>query len=186
MLEIITDDVELFDRDREEFVTVKSAKLQLEHSLISVKKWEQKWQKPFLGSNDRTYEEICDYVRCMTINNNVDPMVYKMLDQKTIKKVLDYMGDPMTATTINEKLLTINGLKKNSREAITAEIIYYWMIALSIPIEPFEKWHLNQLLTLIKVVNVKNGKTPKPNKKEAARERARLNAQRRAQFKSKG
>lgn len=186
MLEIITPEVEMFNQKSEEFVTIKSARLQLEHSLISVKKWEQKWHKPFLGKNDRTYEEICDYIRCMTINYGIDPLVYTVLNQDIINQVLDYMGDPMTATTINEKMLTMSGLKKNSREQVTAEIIYYWMIALAIPVESFEKWHLNQLLTLIKVVNIKNGKAPKMNKKEAAKERAALNAQRRAKYKSKG
>lgn len=187
MLEIVTKNVELYDTKTEEFIIIPSVKLQLEHSLISVKKWEQKWHKPFLGKSDKTYEEICDYVRCMTINNVSDQRIYKVLDQSTIKKILDYMADPMTATTIPEELLTINGLKGNSREGVTAEIIYYWMIALSIPVEPFEKWHLNQLMTLIKVVNVKNGKhAPKKSKKAAAKERAALNAQRRAKYKSKG
>lgn len=187
MLEIITGDVELFDSVAEEFVTVKSAKLQLEHSLISVKKWEQKWHKPFLDKTvDKTREEMCDYVRCMTINAGVDPVVYRVLTPQIMERILKYMEEPMTATTINENLLTISGLKKNSREGVTAEIIYYWMIALSIPVDPFEKWHLNQLLTLIKVVNIKNGKQPKLNPKDAAKERAALNKQRRARFKSKG
>lgn len=176
---------EFWDEKKEEFIVVDipETKLQIEHSLISLKKWEQKWHKPFLKEDEKTQEEILDYIRCMTINNNVDPEIYKWLPPDIINCILEYIHDPMTATWFsNEKTV---GMQKNSREIITAEIIYYWMIALNIPVE-FQKWHLNQLLTLIKVVSIKNQKEQKKDRATAAKERAALNAARRAKYRSKG
>lgn len=178
---------EFFDDAKQEFlppVDIKETKLQLEHSLISLKKWEQKWHKPFLGKSDQlTYEELSDYIRCMTLTHGVDDEIYNWIPENIILEILEYIKDPMTATWFKDDKLI--GAQKNSREIVTAEIIYYWMITLSIPVE-FQKWHLNQLLTLIKVVNIKNSKPKKVDKREAARERAALNAKRRAEFKSKG
>lgn len=178
---------EFYDEVKEEFlppIDIKETKIQLEHSLISLKKWEQKWHKPFLSATgDLTYEELSDYVRCMTLNHGVDEEVYKWIPKEVIDEIVSYIKNPMTATWFRDDKLV--GAQKNSREIVTAEIIYYWMIALNIPVE-FQKWHLNQLLTLIKVVNIKNQKSPKKDPKEAARERAALNAKRRAELKSKG
>lgn len=189
MLEVVIPEqhYELFDDKKEEFlppIDIKETKIQLEHSLISLKKWEQKWHKPFLSKSDKlTYEELSDYIRCMTLNHGVDPEVYKWIPKDVINDIVEYIRDPMTATWFREDKLV--GAQKSSREAITAEIIYYWMITLGIPVE-FQKWHLNQLLTLIKVVNIKNQKPKKQDPKEAARERAALNAKRRAELQSKG
>lgn len=189
MLEIIIPEqhYELFDEVKEEFlppIDIKETKIQLEHSLISLKKWEQRWHKPFLGKSDQlTYEELLDYIRCMTLSHGMDPEIYKYIPKNTIEEIVEYIKDPMTATWFSNNELT--GAQKNSREVITAEIIYYWMIALSIPVE-FQKWHLNQLLTLIKVVNIKNSKPKKKDKNSAAKERAAINAARRAKYNSKG
>lgn len=188
MLEIVIpkQHYELFDEKTEQFlptIDVPETTIQIEHSLISLKKWEQKWHKPFLRDEEKTYEELSDYIRCMTLTHGVNPEVYKWIPKDVIDKVVEYIKDPMSATTIKER--NIVSSQMNSREGITAEIIYYWMIALSIPVE-FQKWHLNQLLTLIKVVNIKNRKPEKMDRKTAARERAALNAQRRAKHNSKG
>lgn len=177
---------EFYDEENEVFlppVDIKETRIQIEHSLISVKKWEQKWHKPFLKDENKTYEELTDYVRCMTLTHGVDPEVYHWIPEEVLDKIIKYIGDPMTATWFKKN--TLIGAQKNSREVITAEIIYYWMIALSIPVE-FQKWHLNQLLTLIKVVNIKSGKPEKQDPKDAARERAALNKLRRAKYNSKG
>lgn len=187
MLEIIipSQHYEFFDEIKEEFVKVdiEETRMQLEHSLISLKKWEQTWHKPFLGNTDKTYEELSDYIRCMTLNHGVDSEVYHWIPKDIMEKVIEYIKDPMTATWFKEDFSSI--AQKNSREVVTAEIIYYWMISLNIPVE-FQKWHLNQLLTLIKVVNIKNEKPKKVDKKAAARERAALNKMRREQYNSKG
>ena len=178
---------EFFDEEKQEFladVNIKETHFQIEHSLISLKKWEQKWHKPFLGKSDElTNEELADYIRCMTLTHGVDPEVYNWIPQSVVEEIIKYIKDPMTATWFKENDLI--GAQKNSREVVTAEIIYYWMISLEIPVE-FQKWHLNQLLTLIKVVNIKNGKPQKVDKRQAARERAALNAKRRAAMNSKG
>lgn len=184
MLKVKIPEQELWDEQKEEFLPViKETYLQLEHSLISLKKWEQKWHKPFLGKNEKTREEIIDYIRCMTLTPNVDPMVYQYMPDSVIIEVVNYIKDPMTATWFSN--YNKIGAAKTSDEVITAEIIYYWMITLNVPVE-FQKWHLNQLLTLIKVVNIKNGPKKKMGKKEAANHRAALNAARRAKYHSKG
>ena len=178
---------ELFDEEKEEFlprIDIKETRLQLEHSLISLKKWEQRWHKPFLSETDKlTYEELSDYIYCMTLNHGIDPEVYKWIPKDVVDQIVKYIKDPMTATWFREDNLV--GAQTSSRQIITAEIIYYWMITLNIPVE-FQKWHLNQLLTLIKVVNIKNQKPKKRNEQDVVKERAALNAKRRAELKSKG
>lgn len=187
MLEIVVPETHkrLWDEAKEEFLYVdfKETKLQIEHSLISLKKWEQIWHKPFLATKDKKYEEIKSYVQCMTLNHGVNPMIYNWISINQLERVVKYIEDKMTATWFRDDGLI--GAQKSSREIVTAEIIYYWMISLNIPVE-FQKWHLNQLLTLIKVVSIKNEKIKKMDKKQAARERAALNAKRRAQYNSKG
>lgn len=188
MLEITIPDqhYELFDESKEEFlppVNIKKTTIQIEHSLISLKKWEQKWHIPFLGNTEKTYNELTDYIRCMTLTHGVDPEIYKWIPKDVLEQVVEYIKDPMTATWFRDN--NSIGAQINSREVITAEIIYYWMIALNIPVE-FQKWHLNQLLTLIKVVNIKNSKPKNKDPKIAAQERAALNAKRRSKYKSKG
>lgn len=187
MIEIVIPEqhYEPYDEIKEEFlphIDVEETKLQLEHSLISLKKWEQKWHKPFFSDSDKTREELVDYIRCMTLTKNVNSEIYNWIPKDELDKIMLYMKDPMTATWFNDNLI---GAQKTSKETITAEIIYYWMITLNVPIE-FQKWHLNQLLTLIKVISRKNEKPNKVDKVTAARERAALNAKRRAQYNSKG
>lgn len=188
MLEIVIPEQhhEPFDEWKEEFlpkVDVPKTKLQLEHSLLSLKKWESKWNKPFLSQKEITGEELADYVRCMTLTHGVNPIVYQYIPAKEINTIIEYIQKPMTATWFRNDALV--GAQKNSREVVTAEIIYYWMISLNIPVE-FQKWHLNQLLTLIKVVNIKNSKPVKKSKADAARERAALNRKRREAYNSRG
>lgn len=165
-------EIELFDEAKNEFLYAKSKGqvLQLEHSLVSLSKWESKWKKPFLSNKDKTREETIDYVRCMTITQNVDPDVYNFLTDDHIDEVNKYIDDKMTATTFRQ-----NEPPKTNREVITAEIIYYWMIAYNIPFE-CQKWHLNRLLTLINVCNIKNQKPKKMSKAEFKSEVARRNA----------
>lgn len=183
MIEITVPDADLFDDNTEKFIRVKKTTLQMEHSLISLKKWEEQWHKPFLKKEEKTIEEILDYFRCMTLNyKTVDPNVYLAIPENLINEIVNYIKNPMTATTFNDELL---GAQKSSREIVTAEIIYYWMVTYNIPVE-FQKWHLNQLLTLIKVVSIKNAPKKKMGRREAAQQRAALNKARRAKYNSKG
>ena len=180
MLSITIPETEIFDEIMGEFVYTKRQTLQLEHSLISISKWESKWCKPFLAKQEKTTEEIIDYVKCMTINNNVPDMTYRCLTQENINAINDYIAAPMTATTFHN---TEQG-KRNS-EQITSELIYYWMIALTIPHE-YEKWHLNRLLTLIRICNIKNQPERKMSKRDIMSRNAALNAARRKQLNTKG
>lgn len=180
MLPIEIQPTELYDDINEEYVYIERQTLQLEHSLISISKWESKWHKPFFSKQGKTTEEVLDYVRCMTINKNVKPNTYLALNRDHISKINNYIEDPMTATTFSKNT---NG--KINREQITSELIYYWMIKLEIPVE-FERWHIKRLLTLIKVFEVKDTPHKKMSKQELIRRNTELNAQRRAKLNSKG
>lgn len=169
-----------WDEKKQEFVEPKNQVLKLEHSLVSLSKWESKWCKPFLSKEPKTYEETIDYIKFMTITQNVNPEVYDHLTRANIQAINDYISSPMTATTFYE-----DENDKRSREIVTAELIYYWMIALNIPFD-CEKWHLNRLLTLVKVCNKKNTPPKKRSKSEIMRRNAALNAARRKQLNSKG
>lgn len=180
MLQITIPAVELFDETKGEFVNTKEQTLQLEHSLVSLQKWESKWCKPFLSKRDKTAEELLDYVKCMTITQNVDPDVYSFLTDENLREINSYIEAPMTATTIKE-----DKNNKGSRETVTAELIYYWMFSLNIPFE-CRKWHLNQLITLVKVCSIKNQPPKKMSKQEIMSRNAALNAARRKKLNSKG
>lgn len=179
MLQITVPAGTLWDERIEEFVSTKEQTLQLEHSLVSLSKWESKWHKPFLSDKEKTFEETIDYIRCMTITQNVKPEVYLFLTKENVDQIYEYINDSMTATTFNDPDNTFG------REVITAEIIYYWMISLNIPIE-FQKWHLNKLITLIKVISLKNAPKKKISKQAYIERMRQLNDARRKELNTKG
>ena len=180
MLIITIPAVEMFNEETQEFFQLKEQTLQLEHSLVSLSKWESKWCKPFLVKEPKTLEETLDYIRCMTITQNIDSSVYNRLSQDNIKDINNYIDAPMTATTFYG-----HNQDGRSKETITSELIYYWMISFNIPME-CQKWHLNRLLTLIRVCNVKNNPPKKMNKREIMNRNAALNAARRKQLNTTG
>lgn len=179
MLKITIPALELFDERTNEFIYYDDECLELEHSLVSISKWECKWNKPFLHSSEKSVEEILDYVRCMITTPDIDPEIIGRLTEKNIKEINEYIDAPMTATTFH------NMNKESSREIITSEIIYYWMITFNIPFE-CQHWHLNRLLTLIRVCNVKNNPPKKMSKEEILARNRELNAQRRKQLNTRG
>lgn len=180
MLRITIPGGELWNERNNEFITVKEQPLQLEHSLVSLSKWESKWCKPFLTKQEKSDEEIMDYIRCMTLTQNVDPAAYRNLSRQNYEQVDQYIEAPMTATWFGKER---NG--PGNREQVTAELIYYWMIALNIPFE-CQKWHLNRLLTLIRVCNIKNQPGKKMSKRELLSRNAALNAARRKKLNTRG
>lgn len=184
MLEIYVQPMELYNEELGEFISTRGQTLQLEHSLISLSKWESRWKKPFMQQdmNGITNEEVLDYIRCMTISPNVDPMIYYSIgsNKQLVEQIKQYIQDPHTATTIKQK----QG-RGRSREIITAELIYYWMIDLGIPFE-CQKWHLGRLLTLIEVCSIKNTPDKKMSKAETFAQNRNLNALRRAKMGSRG
>ena len=184
MLKITIPSIELFDETNQEFITTKEQTLQLEHSLVSLSKWESKWCKPFLSQDTRTVEETMDYIRCMTITQNVDPVVYNNISNEIIEQINEYIDAPMTATWFSEDRKG-KGKGKTSSEQITSELVYYWMISLNIPFE-CQKWHLNRLLTLIRICNIKNQPEKKMSKKAILSQNAALNAARRKKMNTKG
>ena len=179
MLEITIPEQELFNESTSEFINIKAQTLKLEHSLVSVSKWESKWKKPFLSKDKKTREETIDYIRCMTITQNINPIVYIGLTDENVECVSKYIDDPMTATWFNEPEV------RKSQEVVTSELIYYWMVALNIPFE-CQKWHLNRLMTLIRVCNIKNQKPKKMSTRAIMSRNQALNAARRKQLNTKG
>lgn len=180
MLPITIPAREFWDANIEEFVTIKEQTLQLEHSLVSVSKWESKWGISFFSKKEKTNEQVIDYIRCMTITQNVKPETYNALTTENINEIEAYINAPMTATHFSKEQQAAH-----NRETITSELIYYWMIALNIPFE-CQKWHINRLLTLIRVCNIKNTPPKKMSKSALMSRNAALNAARRKQFNSKG
>ncbi|MDO5397616.1 MAG: hypothetical protein Q4G33_06775 [bacterium] len=179
MLHITIPENELWDEINERFLSTKEQSLVLEHSLVSLSKWESKWCKPFF-SKQKTHEEIIDYVRCMTITQNVDPGVYEFLTRDNLEQIDKYIDAPMTATWFRK-----SEHKPRTNKIITSERIYCWMIALHIPFE-CQKWHLNRLMTLIRVCNIENKPPKKMSQREIMSRNAALNAARRKRLNSKG
>lgn len=181
MLRIKVPAHEVYDESKNEFVEIKEQTLIMEHSLISISKWEAKWHKPYLSNSEKTSAEVFDYLRCMTIQpSNVDPNVYRCLTSENVEEISNYIKDPMTATTISHFGRT------TSREVLTSEVIYYYMIAQNIPVE-FEKWHINRLITLIEVCAIKNNpKQKKMSRSEIAKQNRAINKARRAKYGTRG
>ena len=180
MLQIKIPASELWDERKEEFIHTKEQTLQLEHSLVSLSKWESKWCKPFLSSTELTNEETMDYIRCMTITQNVKPETYNSLTKENIDEIKKYIEAPIT-----DKFFSEGKHSGGNRRIITSELIYYWMIALNIPSE-YQKWHLNRLLTLIRVCNEENKPPKKRSRRDIMSRNAALNAARRKQLNTKG
>lgn len=180
MLQIEIPFQEFYNEATGEFDQVQPCTLNLEHSLISLSKWEAKWKKPFMTDKGLTRDEIIDYIRCMTLNQKVDPKVYMTMSVSNVEKIKDYIGDPATATTVYDKRPS----KRASRDVITSELIYYQMIYFGIPFE-CEKWHLNRLLMLIRVCAVK-GTPSQMSQLDIFNQNKDLNAARRMAMNSRG
>lgn len=179
MLTIIVPGVELFDETCQEFKTTENFVLNLEHSLASLSKWEQTFEKPFLGKDPKTSAEVIGYIKCMTVSPDIPTEVYVRLSSENFEAVNSYINAKMTATWFSEDN------RPPSRETITSELIYYWMVVLQIPFE-CENWHLNRLFTLIKITNLKQQTGKKMSKSQALRQQAEMNERRRAELGTRG
>lgn len=180
MLKITVPATEYFDETKQLFVNIPEETLLLEHSLYTISKWESKWHKAFLSKKEKTAEEVNDYIRCMTMNEKVNPMVYLGLTAENHKQIKDYLEAKMTATCLPE-----HKEEKKSGDTTTAELIYYWMVSLQIPFE-CQHWHINRLLTLIQVCNIKNQPPKKRSRRDIMRRNSALNAQRCARHNTRG
>jgi len=179
MLKITIDSVELYDEKTNIFSRSKEVELTLEHSLVSLSKWESKYCKPFLTKGNKTPQETLDYIKAMTLTQNVDDYAYTLLTRTNLETIMAYIDAPMTATIIPKQRGTIN------RETVTSELVYYWMIMFNIPFE-CQKWHLNRLLTLINICSIKNQPKKKLSAKELTARNRALNEARRQSLNTKG
>jgi len=175
-------DGDLFDNDKLEFIPVKGCSLRLKHSLYAISEWESKWKVPFLEEKPpKTPEQMLDYVKMMTLNKNVDPNVYLLLTTEDWEKIRAYIEDPMTATWFNDK-----DKSRAKKKVVTSELIYYWMVAQNIPIDICEKWHLNRLLTLIRVCSIESQPPKKMGKSSIMNQNRMLNEARKAKYHTRG
>jgi hypothetical protein len=180
MLEITVGGIESYDESGQEFVVLGGTILRLEHSLVSLSKWEATYEKPFLGKIEKTTEEVLGYIRAMAIDEKPPGQLFQELSELNISEINDYIDAKMTATWFRDP-----PGESRSQEVITAELIYYWMIMFNIPFE-CQHWHLNRLFTLIRVCGIKQAKPKKMTRSEAAARQRELNSQRRAQLGTKG
>lgn len=180
MLKIIVPGIEYFNEETEEFSSIDDFELELEHSLISLSKWESKYQRPFLSNSDKTPEEIISYVEAMILTPNYPENLFQRFTNENFAQINRYIESKESATTFGEM-----PERKGRGETITSELIYYWMVAFSIPFE-CERWHLNRLFSLIRICNIKNSKPKKMSHSEIAARNRELNAQRRAQYNTRG
>lgn len=184
-LPIVVPEREFYDDRTGRFITTKKAVLKFEHSLLSITAWESKWHTPYLSKEEKTDEQSIDYLRCMCLTKDADPKLFYVIarDRVLMKQIVEYINNPMTATTIKRR-----EKQTQSREMITNELVYFWMTSFGIPFDPCEKWHFNRLMTLIEIASIKNSdpKKQKTSRSQMARERSALNAQRRATHHTKG
>lgn len=183
MLELQLASGEVFDEETNQFIPLNEVTVRFEHSLVSLSKWESKYKKPFLSElpqHKKTSEEVADYVRFMVLDE-LDFNILDRLSDDDIKHITEYIQDSHTATTFHDE----GPASKSNRELYTAELIYYWMVSLNIPFET-QHWHLNRLITLIQVVNLKNSPPKKRSKTSMMEERRRINNERRAKYGTRG
>lgn len=181
MLTIHIPSKSVFNEETNEFIDFKGQTIQLEHSLVSVSKWESKYQKPFMTKENKTMDETLYYIKCMTITQNVSELAYLCMSRENVMEINKYIESPMTATTFYDP----NGTNNYSREIITSELVYYWMISLNIPME-CQRWHFNRLLTLIRVCNIKNNPQKKMSNNDIMKRNKALNDARRKKLNTKG
>lgn len=171
---------ELFNNETYEFSYRPVTTLTLEHSLISISKWEAKWHISYLSTKEKTPEQILDYIQCMCIKGDAKIENLNYMTREDLKKIVKYIEDPMTASTVNPE-----NDKHNSDQFITSELIYSWMVGYQIPVE-FEKWHINRLMMLISIIGEQNKKPTKKSTKDILAKQKAINERNRAKFKSKG
>lgn len=180
MLTITLKGKEFFNEQTSEFETHDDVVLELEHSLVSVSKWESKFKKPFLSSGDKTREETLEYIKAMIVSPKNPGGAFSRINQEHIDLITEYIESTESATTFGEM-----PQRKAKGEIITSELIYYWMVAFNIPFE-CETWHLNRLFSLIRICNIKNSKPKRMSRNEIAMKNRELNARRRAELGTRG
>lgn len=187
MLSLFVDSIEFYDSDKNEFIYTKPQTIVMEHSLVAISKWESKFHKPFWNASgdSMTHEELIYYFMCMTITQNVDPILYNRFGKKQYEEIVNYMQDPMTATWFSGQNTSDGHKVPVRRKTITSEVVYAIMVEYGIPFE-CQKWHVNRLFTLIKVLQEREKPASKYSPKETMAKYSSLNKQRRALMNSKG
>lgn len=180
MLKLIINQKDYYDELTSEFVKLNGQTIELEHSLLSLSKWESIYQIPFLGPEPKTSEQVMTYIKCMVLTPDVDESIFQHFTQEDLDKIDKYINSKESATTFG-----IMPQQKGPGEVITSELIYYWMVAFNIPFE-CEKWHINRLFSLVRICNIKNSKPKKMSRHEIAEQNRALNEQRKKQYNTTG
>lgn len=180
MLRLIVPGNEVFHEDTATFESFDDVELELEHSLVSLSKWESKYKKPFLSSNQKTTQEVFSYIEAMILTPVYPPDIVASFTQTNFNQIHDYIESAESATTFGAM-----PERKGKGEVITAELIYYWMVIFNIPFE-CELWHLNRLFALIRICNIKQSKPKKMSRTEIAMRNRELNAKRKEQYHTRG
>lgn len=180
MLRIIIEGDEVYDEEKNEFSTVNDVVVDLEHSLVSLSKWESEFQKPFLMPGEKSAEEIFGYIKAMVLTPGAGLDVLQRCSQKNIQEIQQYIDSSQSATTFGSM-----PERRGPSEVITSELIYYWMVAFNIPFE-CQTWHLNRLFALIRICNIKNSPPKKMTRHEIAERNRQLNAERKAKYNTTG
>ena len=180
MLTLSVGETDAYDEELSAFIKVGGVRVDFEHSLVSLSKWESHFKKPFLSNDEKTPDETLWYIRAMALTPNVPPEVFYKLSNENISAINEYISDSQTATWFSNAERTAH-----NQEVHTAEIIYYWMITMNIPFE-CQYWHLNRLLTLIRVCNQKNAPAKKMSRREILLRNRQLNEQRKKAMNTTG
>lgn len=183
MLKLTIGSDELYDEEKSEFIIKDGFTIHLEHSLLAISVWEQRFCKPFLGRGEKTKEETLGYVEAMILDEDYPDDVLDRMTPHHLSKVNDYVDSPATATTFSD--LADKKPSRGPSQVITSELIYYWMASANVPFE-CERWHLNRLFALLRIFDVKNSKQKKMSRSEIASRNRALNEQRKAQLNTRG
>lgn len=175
MLRIYVPKCELWDEVHEEFIRTKAYTLRLEHSLVSISKWEAKHHISFFVTK-LSGELLLSYIKCMTLNPDAPDNVYMALTNANLKAILDYINDPMTASKVSADVTRVG-----RDDYVTSELVYYWMTKYNIPAE-YEKWHINRLIMLIRICIEKEKPPKKMTQAELYARHAAINARNKARF----
>lgn len=157
----------------------KVVRLQFEHSLRSLSKWESKNKIAFLAGREKTPAQMVDYYRCMLLSPEDPDLVY-LLDPSQMEELTNYINENQTASSVPNE-----GPTQYNPETTTSELVYFWMTALKINWEA-QDWHFSRLMMLVQITSYKQQPPKKRNPREVLSDMRRENERRKKLFNTSG